>query len=385
MPSTVVPKTYSMTVDKGMFSAVKKKPTDTESLGLGATTDESTGPVTSDMNALTQALQRQYENSQYTARTDEERQQQAENQYSSYYNQLRQAAEQSAAQNDLALQQQREGLQGSYDQQRLEQQRQYYQSYGQADRQLLSRGMQRSSYGANALARVSAENMRAQQKINEAQTGAEAQIDQQRTQLQQQLQEKLSGYAADQAKDVLARTQELESEDYNRSVAAAERQTNIANQLYQNLYQQQRDTATDAQWQRQLNENIRQFNIQNHGKVKNTTEGIAQAGMIQGTGTNTAENTYYGLQNGQYASGKTKIKKKSSGSSSSSGSGSGGSNNGNGGNNSGNGGNNSGDAPSKIHEAANAIASSVSHASGSSSSSSSSSPDKLRVSGATKK
>ena len=245
----------------------------------------SIGATTDSITALSQALARQYDNAQYSVRTNEERQAQAQLEYDTYYSQMRRAAQQQQEQNDLRLQQQRDALQSAYDRNRDQAAQQYAQAYSQADRALLARGMGRSSYGLQTLSNVALQGAQANADIWRQQTEAENQIEDQRTQLSQQLQQTLAGYEAEQAKDVLKRMNELEETDYDRNVKAAERQTNIAQQLYSNLYQQQRDTTADAQWLREHNEAIRQFNIKN----KRT----AESGQIVGTGTNTAADTYY--------------------------------------------------------------------------------------------
>lgn len=245
----------------------------------------SVGATTDSITALSQALARQYDNAQYSVRTNEERQAQAQLEYDTYYSQMRRAAQQQQEQNDLRLQQQRDALQSTYDRNRDQAAQQYAQAYSQADRALLARGMGRSSYGLQTLSNVALQGAQANADIWRQQTEAENQIEDQRTQLSQQLQQTLAGYEAEQAKDVLKRMNELEETDYDRNIAAAERQTNIAQQLYSNLYQQQRDTTADAQWLREQNEAIRQFNIKN----KRTVE----SGQLTGTGTNTAADTYY--------------------------------------------------------------------------------------------
>lgn len=258
----------------------------------------SIGATTDSITALSQALARQYDNAQYSVRTNEERQAQAQLEYDTYYSQMRRAAQQQQEQNDLRLQQQRDALHSAYDRNRDQAAQQYAQAYSQADRALLARGMGRSSYGLQTLSNVALQGAQAQGEIWRQQTEAENQIEDQRTQLSQQLQQTLAGYEAEQAKDILKRQNELEETDYDRNVKAAERQTNIAQQLYSNLYQQQRDTEADAQWLQEQNEAIRQFNLKNKYKE--------QSGMLTGTGTNTAADTYYSKTESQK-------KKKSSG------------------------------------------------------------------------
>ena len=248
---------------------------------------DSVGATTDSITALSQALARQYENAQYAVRSAEERTEQAQLENDTYYSQLRRAATQQQEQNDLRLEQQRNALQAAYDRNREQSAQQYAQAYSQADRALLVRGMGRSSYGLQTLSNVALQGAQAQADIYRQQSEKEQEIEDQRTQLSQQLQATLAGYEAEQAKDTLKRVQEMEETDYERNVAAAERQTNIAQQLYSNLYQQQRDTVADAQWLREQNEAIRQFNI--------TKKYTPESGQITGTGTNTAADTYYNV------------------------------------------------------------------------------------------
>ena len=257
--------------------------TDTKAVGVKNTNNWN--PDSVDLTSLTNALQRQYENAQYSVRTADQRQAQAQQEYQTYYDQLTRAARQQQEQNDLRLVQQRDALAAEYDRNRQKSAQQYAQAYSQADRQLLSRGMQRSSYGAQTLANVALAGAEAQADIYRQQTAQENEIEDQRTQLAQQLEQTLAGYSAEQAADILKRVNELEQQDYERSVSAAERQTNIAQQLYTNLYQARRDEAADAQWLRTFNENARQFNLQ-----KGYTE---TSGYLTGAGTNTNPDAFY--------------------------------------------------------------------------------------------
>ena len=163
-------------------------------------------------DALQKLLEQYNQTSSYVPKTADQIRQQAQGEYQSYYDQLRLAAQQAQARNDLALQQQREGLQRTYDKQREASQKQYENAYSQADRQQLSRGMQRSSYTAQVLANLTQEGAEAQQELWDAQGAAEGNIDAQRTQLAAQLADQLSQYSASEAADVLARIKQLEDQ-----------------------------------------------------------------------------------------------------------------------------------------------------------------------------
>lgn len=207
----------------------------------------------------------------YTPKTAEQIRAQAEGEYQSYYDQLRLAAQQAQAQSDLRLAQQASSLQAAYDEQRENSLRQYRRTYSQADRQLLSRGMQRSSYGNSTLANIDIESARAQDKISQAQTTAQSQIEEQRTQLQQQLAQQMSQYTASQQADIMKRSKELEDIEYNRQVDAWKSQMSMEQLIYEAARQQERDAIADQQWQAQMDENRRQFDETmdyNYSKLK---------------------------------------------------------------------------------------------------------------------
>lgn len=300
------------TATTGAQALQKKKLTDDTGLGVTGSA-ESVGPTTPDLTSLSQALARQYNNAQYTVRSNEDRMAQARLENDTYYSQMRRAATQQQEANDLRLRQQRDALQSAYDRNRQQSAQQYAQAYSQADRQMLARGMGRSSYALQTLAGVANQGAAAQGEIDRQQAEAEREIEDQRTQLSSQLQATLAGYEAEQAKDVQKRFQEMEEQDYDRNVAAAERQTNIAQQLYTNMYQQQRDTEADAQWLRQQNEAIREWNLA-HGYK-------AWSGKLTGAGTNTAADTYYTVAKTQKKKAASSSGGGSSGGSSGSGSG----------------------------------------------------------------
>lgn len=174
---------------------------------------------------------------------------QAEGDYASMYDRLRMTAQQGQEYQDLLLQQQLKGIGRSYTQARTESERNYKNLYSQTDRQMLSRGMQRSSYAAQTLANIGLEGEKAQKELWERQVSDEEDIGQQRTMLARQLAETLAGYSEQQAQDVLARIRELEDKEYDRSMQAASMQASLSAQIYGFLYQAERDKAADAQWQ----------------------------------------------------------------------------------------------------------------------------------------
>lgn len=213
-------------------------------------------------DALKKLLEQYNQTSSYVPKTADQIRQQAQGEYQSYYDQLRLAAQQAQARNDLALQQQREGLQRTYDKQREASQKEYENAYSRADRQQLSRGMQRSSYTAQVLANLTQEGAEAQQELWDAQGAAEGNIDAQRTQLAAQLADQLSQYSASEAADVLARIKQLEDQEYDRGRENDQYKNSLSAQIYQFLYQGEQDKIAQDQWQKEFDENVRQWNAQ---------------------------------------------------------------------------------------------------------------------------
>lgn len=202
--------------------------------------------ATPDSEAVLQQLLAAYNAGSYTPKTQEQIQQQAENEYASYYDILRNSAKRQQEQNDLALQQQAEGLQATYDKQRDASRKSYSQAYSQADRHALSRGMQRSSYNAQVLANLSEQGAKALGEIDDAQAQAEGNIEAQRTQLARQLAEQYAQYDAAQAKDVLARTQALGDQEYERGQAADQNRNSLGNTLYNIMYQREQNKGSGS-------------------------------------------------------------------------------------------------------------------------------------------
>ena len=213
-------------------------------------------------DALKKLLEQYNQTSSYVPKTADQIRQQAQGEYQSYYDQLRLASQQAQARNDLALQQQREGLQRTYDKQREASQKEYENAYSRADRQQLSRGMQRSSYTAQVLANLTKEGAEAQQELWDAQGAAEGNIDAQRTQLAAQLADQLSQYSASEAADVLARIKQLEDQEYDRGRENDQYKNSLSAQIYQFLYQGEQDKIAQEQWQKEFDENVRQWNAQ---------------------------------------------------------------------------------------------------------------------------
>lgn len=169
----------------------------------------------------------------YTPRTETERQTAAENRYKSVYDQKKLSANQSYQTQDLAYANQLEQLQNTLSQNQQDLAKQTENSRLQAARYQITRGMQRSSYGAANDANLQASGIAEQQKLLN-QYGVDAnEIGTNRTLLAQQLADTLSQYDTDYQNDVLAYMDELEQTDYERQQAAKEAQNQLEMQMFE--------------------------------------------------------------------------------------------------------------------------------------------------------
>lgn len=182
----------------------------------------------------------------YTPKSAADIEAQARDEAAALYNAQRLAATQAQERSDLALQQQIAGLQTSYDKSREASQRQYNQAYSQSDRQMLSRGMQRSSYGAQTLANISKQGAEAQQTLWDEQTAAEGNINAQRAQLAQQLATQLQQYNTDEALAIQNRVRELQDEEYNRGLENEQYRAKLSDTIYNYLLDRENATGSGS-------------------------------------------------------------------------------------------------------------------------------------------
>ena len=172
----------------------------------------------------------------YTPRTDEQLRTEAENRYNSVYNQRRQTAQQNYAASDLAYQQQLAQLQDTLANNQQDLMRNVQDSIASADRYTVTRGMQRSSYGAANRANIQNRgNQSLTALLRQYATDANG-IANNRTLLAQQLADTLAQYDTDYQNDVLAYMDEQRQTDYDRRVAAEQ----YANQLQMQLFEYSR-------------------------------------------------------------------------------------------------------------------------------------------------
>ena len=185
--------------------------------------------------ALQELIAHYNQTGEYTPKTADQIQQQAAGEYKTYYDQQRLSAQQAYDRNRLALEQQLAGIGRSYDKAREASAREYGDAYSQADRALLGRGMQRSSYGMQTLVNLAQRGLEAQQDILDQQTQAEGNINAQQTQLAQQLADQLRQYDTSEQDATLARIRELEDQEYQRGVTNQNTRNQLSTQIYEYL------------------------------------------------------------------------------------------------------------------------------------------------------
>lgn len=169
----------------------------------------------------------------YTPRTDEELRSAAEQKYASIYDRMRLTAQQNYDANDLAYQQQLANLQNVLSQNQNALTKNVMDSLASADRYTVTRGMQRSSYGAANRANI--QNKGAQglaQLMNQYAIDAGG-IENNRTLAAQQLADVLAQYDIDYLNDVNAYMEEQRQLDYDRKVAADAAYNDIQMALYE--------------------------------------------------------------------------------------------------------------------------------------------------------
>lgn len=178
-------------------------------------------------------LEEQLSMNTYTPKTDEQMQAEAENRYKSQYDQQRTSAQQTYDASALALDQQRAGLETSYAKQAEAAAQTTRQNYAAADRQSLTRGMQRSSYNNATLANINNEGAKTQNEIQQALTTAQGNVDQQKALLTQQLAQTLAGYDTGYASDVAAYLDTLKQQEYERKLASDQYRNELLMALYE--------------------------------------------------------------------------------------------------------------------------------------------------------
>ena len=188
------------------------------------------------------------ETKEYVALSDAEIQKQAQQRYQSMYDQKRLGAQQAYESSDAALARELSGLQASYDRERENSRASTRQTYAQADRQALSRGMQRSSYNGATLSNINLAGDRALEAIGEQQTAHEKDIAEKRTQLTTQLSGQLSQYDIDQLNDQLAYQDELKAREYDRATASRNERNELLMKIYEYQHQLEKEAEERKRW-----------------------------------------------------------------------------------------------------------------------------------------
>lgn len=171
--------------------------------------------------------------SQFTPKTDAELRSQAETMYKNQRDQAILSAQQSHDSSVAALNSQLAALDTSYARQAEQQKQATAASRANADRQSLSRGMQRSSYNNATLANIDLAGEKALAQIAQNKTNDENSVNSQISQLQQQLQQNISSANSSFENSVLAKLAELQADQYSKQQTAQDTNNDILMQLYQ--------------------------------------------------------------------------------------------------------------------------------------------------------
>lgn len=171
--------------------------------------------------------------SQFTPKTDAELRAQAETMYKNQRDQAILSAQQSHDSSVAALNSQLAALDTAYARQAEQQKQATAASRANADRQSLSRGMQRSSYNNATLANIDLAGEKALAQIAQNQTNDVNSVNSQIAQLQQQLQQNISSANSSFENSVLAKLAELQADQYSKQQSAQATNNDILMQLYQ--------------------------------------------------------------------------------------------------------------------------------------------------------
>ena len=171
--------------------------------------------------------------SQFTPKTDAELRSQAETMYKNQRDQAILSAQQSHDSSVAALNSQLAALDTAYARQAEQQKQATAASRANADRQSLSRGMQRSSYNNATLANIDLAGEKALAQIAQNQTNDVNSVNSQIAQLQQQLQQNISSANSSFENSVLAKLAELQADQYSKQQTAQATNNDILMQLYQ--------------------------------------------------------------------------------------------------------------------------------------------------------
>ena len=171
-------------------------------------------------------------NKAYTALTEDEIKKKAENRYKAVYDQNRLSAQQTYDAEKLARDQALATQLDQYALQREQSAENYRRAQADAVRSALGRGMQRSSYIGATVGNIGIKGNEAQQAILRNQEGTVKNYAAQQQLAATQLANQLAQYDKAQLADQLAYQDELEAREYDRTQSAADRQAQIAGDIY---------------------------------------------------------------------------------------------------------------------------------------------------------
>jgi peptidoglycan hydrolase-like protein with peptidoglycan-binding domain len=197
----------------------------------------------------------------YEAKSDEELEKEARALYDPVYNAEKMGLEQERERTALMLDQQLSGMGTSYDRQREDTQTAYDQAVSDAGLSMLSRGMQRSSYGAQVQGNIAAQGARARDDINTAQTTAENNLRAQGALYDQQYQQSLTRLATDYETNVMNQRNQLAAREYDRAFASQQAINNLNLALYEASRMEAQMAEQIRQWNADYEEGKRQFNL----------------------------------------------------------------------------------------------------------------------------
>lgn len=189
----------------------------------------------------------------YTPMTQQEIQAQAQRRYQTVYDQKRLSARETYEHSDSALARELSALQDTYDERRAQTSAQTRQTYAQANRQSMSRGMQRSSYTGATLANIDLAGDAALNALSGEQSRLEGNIARQRTELSQQYARELKALNTAQQADTLSYADELTAREYDRARESREAADKLALQLYEYQHELEKEAAEQARWQAEFN------------------------------------------------------------------------------------------------------------------------------------
>lgn len=205
---------------------------------------------------------------EYTPLSDSEILQRAENQYKNLYEQQVLGAKQVYDAGELGYEKQIQQLGVSYGRQIAQIQEQTKQTASEADRNALTRGMQRSSYNLATLSNIHLSGDKAQTSAGETRAMAEANIAAERTLKAQQLAEQLASAQTAYQTNILSYADQLRDKEAQKALEANKYYNDLTIAMYE--YQSQADQKQREydQWLMEFNENVRQFEASQALKIE---------------------------------------------------------------------------------------------------------------------